>query len=111
MARVFKRLALQLNADTVLNNVYAAPAGFNTSAAVLGFTNLSATDSVVISVYQNDGTSDFLLTNITLPAGIGRERFYYGFQRSVLNAGDTLKIQADNSTSFNISFYGSEVEL
>ena len=110
MARTPKRLALQANSDTTLNTVYTAASGINTSASVLAFTN-TTTSNIVISVYQNNGTSDFLKKAITLPGGVGKERIYYGFQRSVLNAGDIIKIQADVSSTFNVSFYGSEVEI
>jgi hypothetical protein len=109
MARTPKNLALGSNSDTSLNTLYTAPAGFNTPSAVLAFTNISST-AISIDVYHGDGT-DYLQRTLTLPAGSGREMIYYGFQSRVINAGETVKIQADSAAVFNFTFSGSEFEL
>ena len=109
MARTPKNLALGQLADTALTEIYDAPIGINTSSAVLAFTN---TTNVAISldIYHGNGT-DFLQRTMTLPAGPGRERIYYGFQQRVLNAGDTVKIQADSANALNFTLSGSEIEV
>lgn len=108
MARTPKNLALGQLASTTLTTIYTAPTGINTSAAVLSFTNTTDT-SISIDVIRGDGT-DYLKRTMTLPAGSGRERIYYGFQQRVFNAGQTLKIQADSSAVFNYELDGAEVE-
>ena len=109
MARTPKNLALGQSTDALLNTIYTVPTGTNTSAAVLAFTNVS-TDTIIISIYHGNGT-DFLQKTLTIPAGVGRERVYFGFQQRVLNAAHTVKVQADSTSAFNFTFSGSEVEI
>ena len=109
MARTPKNLALAQLASTALTTIYTAPVGVNTSAAVLAFTNTSSV-AISLDIYHGNGT-DFLQRTMTLPAGSGRERVYYGFQQRVINAGETIKIQADSASAFNYTLSGSEVEI
>jgi hypothetical protein len=109
MARTPKNVAAAQLASTTLTTIYTVPANTNASAAVLAFTNTTA-NTVVIDIYHGTGT-DLLQKKLTLPAGSGKERIYYGFQRRVLNATQTVKIQADVSHAFNYSLSVSEVEL
>ena len=110
MAKTSKNLALGQLASTTLTTIYTAPAGINTSISVLGFTNTTST-SIEIDIYHNDGSTDYLKRTMTLPGGAGRERVYYGFQRRVINAADSIKIQADSASAFNYDVNGSENEL
>ena len=109
MARTPKNLDIRQITSTVLTTIYTAGAGINTSISVLSFTNASNT-AVSIDIYRNDGTTDFILKTLTLPAGIGRERSWYPAQRRVFNAGHSIKIQADSVAAFNSDLNGSEVE-
>ena len=109
MARTPFRDIQQLSTAT-LTSVYEAATGVNPTISVIAFTNASTT-ALNIDIYQNDGATDFLKNTIHLPAGIGRERLYYGFERGVLSSGDKLKVQADGATAFNLFIYGSEVEV
>lgn len=110
MARTAKTLAIGSVQSTDLQQLYLVPSGFNMTAAVMSFTNTTDT-SIVIDIYHNDGSTDFLIKSLTLPAGSGRERIYYGFQRRTLNAGHSVKVQANNTSKFNYSVHGSENEL
>ncbi len=109
MARTPKNLALAQLASTTLTTIYKAPAGINTSAAVLAFTNTTST-AISVDIYHGNGT-DSLQRTMTIPAGSGRERVYFGFQQRVINAAETIKIQADSASAFNYTLSGSEVEL
>ncbi len=109
MARTPKNLAIGQLATTGLTTIYTAPSGINTSAAVLAVTNTTST-AISIDIYHGTGT-DYLQRTFTIPAGSGRERVYYGFQQRVINAGQTIKIQADSTNAFNYTLSGSEIEL
>jgi len=110
MARIAKTLALKSIESTDLQQLYLVPSGMNTTGAVLSFTN-TTTNNIVINVFHNDGSTDFLIKSITLPGGIGRERIYNGFQRRTFNSGHSVKVQADVNSKFNASVHGSENEL
>jgi hypothetical protein len=109
MARTPKNLALGQLADTELTEIYMAPFGINTGSSVLAFTNTTSS-AISIDVFHGNGT-DFLQRTITLPAGSGRERIYYGFQQRVINSTETVKIQANTADAFNYTFNGSENEV
>ena len=108
--RTAKTLALKSVESTDLKELYLVPAGINTTVSVLSFTNTTS-DNIVIDIYHNDGSTDFLIKTMTIPAGSGRERISNGFQRRTLNAGHSIKVQADVSSKFNVSVHGSENEL
>lgn len=110
MSTIPKRLAIGQITTTTLTTIYTAPTGINTRAVKLGLTN-TGTTATVISVYHNDGTTDYLQAAVTLPGGAGKERPYFGIQRVMINAGDSLKIQSSVAITFNYSLHGSEVEI
>jgi hypothetical protein len=110
MTRTAKTLALSSIQSTDLQEVYVVPSGINTTGAVLSLTN-TTNNNIVVDVYHNNGSTDFLLRRITLPSGIGRERIYHSFQRRTFNAGHSIKLQADVVDKFNFSIHGSEIEL
>lgn len=110
MARTPKKLALGQLASTALTGIYTAPGGINTTGSILAFTN-TTTVNISIDIYTNDGSTDFLQGTVTLPSGVGRRRSYFGFQRDVIEAGDSIKIQADSANAFNFNVSGSEVEI
>lgn len=110
MARTAKTLSISSIESTDLKQVYVVPTGINTTGSVLSFTN-TTNNNVVISIFHNDGSVDFLIKSITVPGGVGRERIYNGFQRRTFNAGHAIKVQADANVKFNVSVHGSENEL
>lgn len=109
MPRTPENLALGQLSSADLTTIYTSAADVNTNSSVLTFTNTTTT-TLSIDVYHGDGV-DYLQKTITLPAGSGREVVYYGFQQRVINAGQTLKIQADSASPFNFTFSGSEFEI
>lgn len=110
MGRIAKTLALNSIESTDLQELYVVPAGTNTTGAVFSFTNTTS-NGIVISLFHNDGSTDFLMKKLTLPAGDGIERTFYGFQRRTFNAGHSIKVQADVNSKFNASIHGAENEL
>jgi len=109
MARTPFRDIQQIAAST-LTSVYTAATGINSTISIVSLVNTTAT-ALNIDIYQNDGTTDFLKITLHLPGGSGRERLYYGFERAVLASGDSIKVQADGTTAWNLAIYGSEVEV
>lgn len=110
MATTPKALKLQQIATTDLTTIYAAPAGSNASISVLSFTNATNTN-MQLSIYINDGATDFLQKTMSLPSGAGKERLYYGFQRKIINGGYSIKIQSSSASAFNVGVHGREVEV
>lgn len=110
MARTAKTLSLSSVESTDLQQLYLVPSGINTTFSVLSFTNTTE-NNIVVDIYQNDGSTDFLLKTITIPGGEGRDKPYHGFQRRTFNAGHSIKVQANVNSKFNVSVYGSENEL
>ena len=109
MARTAKNLAIGQITSDVITTIYTAPSAKNTSASVLAFTNASD-QAISIEVYQGNGT-DYLQRAFTLPAGVGREGIYYGFQHRVINTTETVKLKADSSAAFNYTMSGAEVDV
>jgi hypothetical protein len=110
MAREPLNLVIGQLASTALTEIYEAPDGINTTIATVGFTNTTST-AISIDIYVGSDGTDYLKNTMTLPAGSGQERMYYNFQRRVINAGQTVKIQADSTAAFNYDVNGSEVEI
>lgn len=110
MARIAKNLALGSIQSDAIQQIYVVPNGINTTGAVLSFTNTTS-NPLVIDIFHNDGSTDFLIKKITLPGGEGIERIYNGFQRRTFNAGHIIKVQANVSFKFNFSLHGSENEI
>ena len=110
MARTPKKLALLQIASTDLTTIYTAPTSFSATYSVLTLTNLSATP-LSVDLYDNDGSADFLIDVVAVPGGIGRDVTVYSFQRTTSNPGDSLKVQANGDTAFNVSLSGSEASI
>lgn len=110
MATVGKTLALGQITDTTLTSIYTAPTGINARISVVGFTNTGST-GVTLDIYHSSGGTDYLVRTMTLPAGSGNERIYYGFQRRFIDAGAIIKVQSSAAITFNYHVHGSEIEL
>ncbi len=76
-----------------------------------GFLVLTNTTAVVldISVYINNGASDFLLVRDKIPAGTGKDWIVKELPTQKLNVGFTIKVQATTSDAFNAFLSVSEI--
>jgi len=110
MSTTAKRLAIGQITDTTLTNIYTAATGINTRFSKLSITN-TGTAGALVSIYHNDGSTDYLIKKLTLPGGAGIERTYYDIQRSIANAGDSIKLQSDTAITLNYFLHGSEIEV
>ncbi len=110
MARTPKNLDIRQLATTTLTEVYKAPSGINTTNLLIRFTNTSTT-SLSIDVFHTKSGTNFLIETMTLPAGSGQSRIFYGLNGEVINAAESIKIQANSAAAFNSSLNGSEIEL
>lgn len=111
MARTPKNLAADNLATTTLTTIYTAPSGVNGNISTLEFTNLDASNHVVISMYRNNGGSDVHLGTITIPAGVGISRVAHSMSRKVFESGQILKFQLSAAVSIDYDLNGSEVEI
>ena len=110
MATTPKTLALVEITSTALTTVYTAASGVNTSVSVMSFTNVSTTDQQ-IDIYINDASSDFLQKTMTLPGGVGKELQYFGFQRKMVDASYSVKVQMSDAAGVNVGVFGREIEI
>ena len=99
-------LAIGQLSTTTLTSIYTA--AVSTTIGVLRFTN-ETTDEITISIYHNDGSTDYLQKTLTLPGGVGQDRHYWGLQQTTLNAGHIIKIQASSTNVLNYSLSGYTV--
>lgn len=103
-----------LNLDTrqittaALTTLYTAPAAVVTSGISLVITN-TVTTANAISVYFNDGTTDYLLRTRTVPGGAGKTWIVAEVAGIKLNAGDSIKVQSGSATAYNVNLSGTEV--
>lgn len=99
-------------AATTLTSLYTVGTGLNATISVVSFTNTTSTaHNIDIYHYDTADSTDYLKHSLHLPAGSGRERQYFGFERAVFETGDIIKVQSDSATAFNTFIYGSEVEI
>ena len=110
MSTTAKRLGIGQITDTTLSSIYTATTGINTRFSKLSITNTGSTGALV-SIYHNANGTDYLLKKLTLPGGAGIERTYYDIQRSIANAGDSIRLQSDTAITFNYFLHGSEIEV
>ena len=110
MARTPKNLKMGTITSTTLTVAYLAPTGFNTPVRVLTLTN-NTDNSFYVDVFRNDGTTDFLYKRVSIPAGIGRPERVWVADGFIVNAGDSIKLQASTADSFNYFVDGTEASL
>lgn len=108
MARAPQNLDTRQISTTDLTELYTAPAAIVASGLHLVLTN-AATTANNISVYFNDGTTNYLLANRTLPGGAGKTWMVAEVAGLKLNAGDKLLVQAGSATAYNVNLSGTEV--
>lgn len=109
MARTPLNLDTRQITTTTLTTLYTAGAGKVASGLSLVITNAAATANT-ISVYFNDGTTDYLLRTRTVPAGTGKTWIVAEVSGLKLNAGDSIKVQSGSATAYNTNLSGTEVE-
>lgn len=108
MARSPLNLDTRQISTTTLTTLYTAPAGIVASGLSLVVTNAVATANE-ISVYFNDGTTDYLLKTKTVPGGAGKTWIVAEVAGLKLNAGDAIKVQSGSATAYNVNLSGTEV--
>jgi hypothetical protein len=108
MARSPLNLDARQIPTTALTELYLAPAGVVTSGLALVLTNTVATTNE-ISVFHDNGTTDFLIATRTLPGGSGKTWMVSEVSGLKLNAGDSIKVQSGTATAYNSNLSGSEV--
>lgn len=108
MARTPLNASIEQIATTSLTTLdYTVPAS-TVSTAFLVLTNLTA-NILDITIYINDGTTDFLLVQDKIPGGIGKDWIIKELPTQKLNAGFTIKVQSTTSDAFNAFLSVSEV--
>lgn len=107
MARNPLNLNVQQITSTSLTEIYESTSVVTTGMGLV-LTNAAATANQ-ISVFHNDGTSDFLLSLNTLPGGVGKKIIVPDVSVLKLNSGDSIKVQASAATAFNSNLSGSQI--
>ena len=108
MARTPLNLDVRQISTTDLTELYLAPAGSTAAGLSLVITNASALQNS-ISVYHNNGTTDYLLATRALPGGIGKTWVVVEVAGLKINAGDSIKVQSTVASAYNSNLSGSEV--
>tara|TARA_R110002012_G_scaffold294794_1_gene491091 strand:- start:133 stop:468 length:336 start_codon:yes stop_codon:yes gene_type:complete len=108
MARTPLNASIEQIATTSLTTLdYTVPAS-TVSTAFLVLTNAS-TSILDLSVYVNDGTTNFLLVRDKIAAGIGKDWIVKELPTQKLNAGFTIKVQSTTTDAFNAFLSVSEI--
>ena len=108
MARTPLNASIKQIATTTLTDLdYLVPAS-TVSTAFLVLTN-NSTAILDISVYINDGSTNYLLVKDKIPAGLGRDWIVRELSTQKLNAGFSIKVQATTSSVFNAFLSVSEI--
>lgn len=108
MARQPLNLDSRQISTTDLTTLYTAPAASVASGLFLVITNAAATANS-ISVYFNDGTTNFLLRTRSVPGGAGKTWAVAEVAGLKLNAGDSILVQSSSATAYNVNLSGTEV--
>ncbi len=108
MSRTPKSASIQEIATLDLVTLdYVVPSS-TVATAFLVITNLSAI-IIDISVYINDGSSDFLISQNKIPSGIGKTWIVKELTTQKLNNSFTVKVQSTTADSFNAFLSVSEI--
>jgi hypothetical protein len=108
MARTPKNASIQEIATASLTTLnYEVPVS-TASTAFLVLTNLTVS-ILDITVYINDGATDFLLVQEKIAGGIGKTWTVKELSTQKLNATFTIKVQATTATAFNAALSVSEI--
>ena len=108
MSRTPLNASIEQIATTDLTTLdYVVPTGA-VSTPFLVLTNLT-TSILDVTIYTNNGTTDFILVQDKIAGGIGKTWIIKELSTQKLNAGFTIKVQATTATAFNASLSVSEI--
>ena len=97
----------RIETDSRITLDYLVPAN-TVSTASLVLTN--TTENILdISVYINDGSTDFILVKNKIAGGIGKEWIIKELPTQKLNTGFAVKVQATTADAFNAFLSVSEI--
>ena len=105
MARATQSISIGQTTTTSLQTIYTGGAGDVLSPALV-FANASA-NKITVSVFVNDGTTDFLIETRTLPGGLGKSWIVSTINTQKINPLDSIKFQADTANALNHHLSGS----
>lgn len=66
----------------------------------------NSTSKVDVSIYINNGVSDFLFAQKTLPAGPGKQIYFEKLKTQKINPNQILKIELSSAVSVNYFLSG-----
>jgi hypothetical protein len=107
MPRTPQHLDVRQITDTNLTKIYTQDTGVLAGIGLV-ITNAAASANT-ISVYHNDGNTDYLLRTRKLAPFIGKAWIVSEVASLKLNPGDSIKVQATAATAYNTNLSGSEV--
>jgi hypothetical protein len=108
MARTPLNASIEQIATTNLTTLsYTVPAS-TVSTPFLVLTNLT-TNILDVSVYIDDGATNFLLVKGKIAGGIGKDWIVKELSTQKLNAGFAIKVQATTTDAFNAFLSVSEI--
>ena len=98
-----KQLAIG-TASTTLTEIYPVPTGNTATLSRLLLTNKTE-DSVSVSLYYNNGTSDVEIKTRAIPGGIGKDQDF-DVANLTFSAGQSLKLQAATASAVDFILTG-----
>ena len=105
MARTPQSISIGQTLTTAIQTIYTGSAG-DVLAPALVFTNTSAS-IIEISVFVNDGTTDFLIETRKIAGGLGNKWIVTSINTQKINPLDSIKFQASTATAVNHHLSGS----
>lgn len=105
MSRTPQSISIGQTATTSIQTIYTGAATGVLSPALV-FTNASASE-IEISVYVNDGSTDFLIETRTIAAGIGKAWIVSTLGTQKIDPLNAIKFQATTATAVNHHLSGS----
>lgn len=107
MARKPLNASIERIETTDLTELYVTPTEA-VSTASLVLTNLTI-NIISVAIYINNGNSDFLLVKEKIAGGVGKDWIVKELPTQKLNAGFSVKVQAEASDAFNAFLSVSEI--
>ena len=105
MSRTPQSISIGQTATTDIQTIYTGITGQVLSPSLV-FTNASAT-AIEISVYVNDGSTDFLIETRTVAAGVGKPWIVSTLGTQKIDPLNAIKFQATTATAVNHHLSGS----
>lgn len=105
MSRSPQSISIGQTSTVTIQTIYTGITGEVLSPALV-FTNASAT-AIEISVFVNDGSTDFLIEKRTVAAGIGKVWIVSSLGTQKIDPLNAIKFQATTATAVNHHLSGS----